>query len=368
MPVIVNIAGYPGVGKSTVGRLVAEGLKGRFVANHDSMAPAFALFDVGSPDWWSLVESIRCSTLLSATSICADTSIVFTNVLVSGQARDRRLIEQLAILGRRNDGLLAFTLIADEDVRRRRLTDPARLPPKLVDWKIGQQLPIRYALADDYFYESVGAAHQIIDTTELSAAETASGILDAIGSAGDMSAPEMAPGTITITGVRRARRIKRQFDAVITIEDPQTPTRWQLRFHQLPQPIHLLLAFEDLDEAHQGIVTATEDHVEQAIVFGRQFEQAKLLIHCHAGIARSTAIALAIIADRCGPGREAEALEQMLQLQPEAVPNLMVMRHADRLLNRQGALLACVIEWDRERPWNRRRREINRAAVLDGSG
>ena len=176
----------------------------------------------------------------------------------------------------------------------------------------------------------------------------------------------MTGGTITITGVRRARRIKRQFDAVITIEDPQAPIRWQLRFHQLPQPIHLLLTFEDLDQAHQGIVTATEDHVAHAIVFGRQFEADRLLIHCHAGIARSTAIALAIIADRLGPGREADALEQMLQLQPEAVPNLVVVRHADKLLNRRGALLGCVAEWDSGLDWNRRRRETNRGAVLIG--
>ena len=180
MPVIVNIAGYPGVGKSAVGRLVAGSLQGKFVANHDVMAAAFALFDVGSAEWWSLVEMVRGSTLLSAASICAGTSIVFTNVLVAGQARDLRLIEQLALLGRQSGGLHAFTLVADEDVRRTRLTDPTRKWPKLTNWTIGQRLPNQYALPDADFYDLVGVTHQVIDTTKQSALETGLTIIEAI--------------------------------------------------------------------------------------------------------------------------------------------------------------------------------------------
>lgn len=57
----------------------------------------------------------------------------------------------------------------------------------------------------------------------------------------------MVDQTIEITGASRARRIKRRFEAVITIEDPALPAARRVRFHRLPHPAHLALAFEDLD-------------------------------------------------------------------------------------------------------------------------
>lgn len=176
--------------------------------------------------------------------------------------------------------------------------------------------------------------------------------------------PGIEGGPIQITGVRRARRIKRKFDAVISIENPGA--RWgdRLRFHEHPHPPHLVLCFEDLDQPHPPIVTATEGGIQAALDFARDRPDASLLIHCHAGISRSTAIAIAIIADRLGPGREDEALSALLTLQPEAVPNLLVVQHADRLLGRNGALLELVLTWDRPRRWNQYRRLVNWAAVL----
>jgi hypothetical protein len=134
MPVIVDTAGCPAIGKVTIGRLAAERLQGRFVY---------------------------------------------------GQASDLRLIQRLSVLDRQSEGLYAFALIADEAVRRIRLTDRARRPPKLAERKIGQRLPNPYALTDGFFYESAGAAHQAIDTTERSAAEATAIILGTIGAARD---------------------------------------------------------------------------------------------------------------------------------------------------------------------------------------
>lgn len=170
---------------------------------------------------------------------------------------------------------------------------------------------------------------------------------------------------IEITGASRARRIKRRFEAVITIEDPGLPIGRRVRFHRTPHPAHLVLTFEDLDEPCPPIITASESHVMAAINFVRERPVGALLVHCHAGIGRSTAIALAIIADRLGPGHERRALEEMLHLQRRAVPNLLVVRHADAVLGRDGVLLRVVEEWDSQSPRNRHRRALNREAVLD---
>lgn len=171
-------------------------------------------------------------------------------------------------------------------------------------------------------------------------------------------------GQIEITSASRARRIKRRFEAVITIEDPDQAPSHRVRFHTPPIPPHLVLQFEDLDEPHDGIRTATVDQVSAAIAFARENQHATLLVHCHAGIARSTAISLAIITDRLGAGQEAAALAEVVRLQQFAVPNLIVVGHADAILGRDGALIGTVLNWDTGREWNADRRKTNRDAIL----
>jgi predicted protein tyrosine phosphatase len=173
---------------------------------------------------------------------------------------------------------------------------------------------------------------------------------------------------IVVTGFTRARRIKRRgFTGVITIEDPDVKPSHRLRFHEPDAPAHLVLRFEDLDSPSDRIRTATREHVADALAFARTVNGA-LLVHCWAGVSRSTSITLAIIADRLGPGHEPEALAELLKLAPEAVPNLLVTQHADALLERHGALLAVVHARDAMREQSRIRRRLNEAAVLNAYG
>jgi predicted protein tyrosine phosphatase len=170
--------------------------------------------------------------------------------------------------------------------------------------------------------------------------------------------------SIEVTGFSRAKRIKRRgFSGVITIEDPICPRRRQMRFNRHPHPSHLVLRFEDLDSAVTGIRTPTREDVIAAINFSKEVE-GPLLIHCYAGISRSTGIALAIIAERMGRGREGEALSELLNVRPPAVPNMMVVEHADEILDRNGRLLQTLKSWDETLGDNRARRILNREAVL----
>lgn len=142
---------------------------------------------------------------------------------------------------------------------------------------------------------------------------------------------------IAIVSLNRAKRMKRGYDAVLTIEDPRAKN--PLRFHRRPHPDHLVLRFEDVDDdLRPKIAAASDDQVRSAIDFGRCHASGRLLIHCFAGVSRSTAIGLAIIADRLGAGRESEAVEHLLRVSPTAKPNLHVLRRADVLLKRRGRL------------------------------
>ena len=104
----------------------------------------------------------------------------------------------------------------------------------------------------------------------------------------------METGSVAVTTLNRARRTKRRYDAVITIEDPGQ--RNPLRFHVSPHPEHLVMKFEDVDFRAQGIALPCQEHVAAAVKFGRRHPEGSILVHCKAGIARSTALALAIIA------------------------------------------------------------------------
>ncbi|WP_458098442.1 tyrosine phosphatase family protein [Roseomonas sp. WA12] len=174
---------------------------------------------------------------------------------------------------------------------------------------------------------------------------------------------------VTVSGLNWALRHKRDFSAVLSLEDPDA--RGGLRFHRQPGPRHLVLRFVDLDipppARYAGMPLfrmADRADIELALEFGRavQADGGHMLVHCHVGIGRSTAVALAILADRLGEGHEEAALAELLRIRPQAVPNLHVVSLADDILDRGGALLRTVQEWERDRPENHRRRAYNRTA------
>lgn len=146
---------------------------------------------------------------------------------------------------------------------------------------------------------------------------------------------------LAIMSLSRARAHKREFDAVITIEGTESNRGGCLRFHHEPRPAHLVLRFDDIETKHGSLRMATESDVLRAILFAREQDGKSLLVHCFAGLSRSTAIMLAILSDRLGAGHEAVAFARVLMMQPEAFPNLLVVELADRLLGRGGKLLSC---------------------------
>lgn len=166
-----------------------------------------------------------------------------------------------------------------------------------------------------------------------------------------------------ISGLSWALRHKREFDAVLTIEDPGHHSR-QLRFHRNPHPHHLILQFFDLDYAipdpyHKPWMTlASRENIAAAIAFGQQ--HANLLIHCRAGVSRSTAVAMTILA---ALGDDPQlALTTMLQLRPIAVPNRHVIALADDMLGYDGKLLEALDVWERSVQNNAMRRRLCRLA------
>ena len=92
---------------------------------------------------------------------------------------------------------------------------------------------------------------------------------------------------------------------------------------------------------------ATEQDIQQIIALAEELRSAKgrILIHCEAGVSRSTAAALIMYACWLGPGREHGAMMRVMAQRPIAIPNRRMVEIADRLLDRDGRLLAELSSW-----------------------
>ena len=67
-----------------------------------------------------------------------------------------------------------------------------------------------------------------------------------------------------------------------------------------------------------------------------KIEDGSLLIHCHAGISRSSAIALAVIARRLGSRKEEVAVNTLEHINPNCRPNKSIVEMTDEFLERDG--------------------------------
>ena len=110
---------------------------------------------------------------------------------------------------------------------------------------------------------------------------------------------------------------------------------------------HLKITVADISEHEVGMIIPTSDHLVEVIAFGRRWAaetggERPLLVHCFAGISRSTASSLAI-ACALRPEVEAEVFAAALRVaSASAQPNALMVRHADNLLERGGRLIAAV--------------------------
>lgn len=81
----------------------------------------------------------------------------------------------------------------------------------------------------------------------------------------------------------------------------------------------------------------------------------QFLIHCDAGLGRSTATGYIAWSLFLGPGREQQAFDAMKDscLESKLVPNSIIIALADAILGRDGQLMKPLTEWNRKVTWRR---------------
>jgi predicted protein tyrosine phosphatase len=116
---------------------------------------------------------------------------------------------------------------------------------------------------------------------------------------------------------------------------------------QRPQSVrvdnHLLLNMDDISDPIEGYILPHEEHVEKLIDFVTTWQRSSpLVVHCYAGISRSTAGAF-IAACALNPARDEMAIARFIrQASPTAQPNRRLVSLADDILGRNGRMISAV--------------------------
>ena len=138
-------------------------------------------------------------------------------------------------------------------------------------------------------------------------------------------------GTVAET---RASHMVTLLRLVDRVERPQTITADK----------HLILGMDDISSPVDGYTHPAEEHVVELVEFVRRWDRhAPLVMHCYAGISRSTAGAF-ISACALNPGRDETAIARAIRgSSATAMPNIMLVSHADRILTRNGRMVEAVM-------------------------
>ena len=110
----------------------------------------------------------------------------------------------------------------------------------------------------------------------------------------------------------------------------------------------LTLRFDDVIEPGTGLLPPEPHHIEALLEFGKGLASAiddplgHLLVHCHAGISRSTASMTILLAEARPDTDEDTIFAHIREIRSQAWPNSRMIGMADALLGRDGRLLAAL--------------------------
>jgi len=136
--------------------------------------------------------------------------------------------------------------------------------------------------------------------------------------------------TVASTGARR----------LITLIDRGTPVP---RPDAIAADAHLFLGVNDIVEVQDGLIAPAEEHVEQLLAFVGDWDRRDpIVVHCFAGISRSTAAAFITLCAVRPDRSEAEIALKLRRASRFATPNPRLVALADDMLGRRGRMVDAI--------------------------
>jgi len=104
--------------------------------------------------------------------------------------------------------------------------------------------------------------------------------------------------------------------------------------------------FDDFDmptNLYPDAVLPRLDHIQRVLAFANKFDDDDdVIVHCHAGRCRSSAMAIGILV-QAGLSPD-EAVEYVFRIRPRSVPNTLVLEHCETALGLNNSELRDLVE------------------------
>lgn len=114
---------------------------------------------------------------------------------------------------------------------------------------------------------------------------------------------------------------------------------------------HLRIEVNDIDEPQDGMIHPVEEHIASVLSFARSWDrEAPMLVHCWAGISRSTAAAFMTLCMLNPHTKEHRIAQALREASPTASPNRLMIRLADTALSRGGRMVSAIEDIGRGEP------------------
>ena len=124
---IVHINSYPGVGKLTIGRALADLIGGKLLDNHSVFNVAFALTEFKSPAFYDTVRAVREIAYRRILDLPSEVPVVLTNWYSQGSAwGEENWDRAIALAKERKCALNVVTLACLPEENARRIQAPER--------------------------------------------------------------------------------------------------------------------------------------------------------------------------------------------------------------------------------------------------
>jgi predicted protein tyrosine phosphatase len=127
---------------------------------------------------------------------------------------------------------------------------------------------------------------------------------------------------------------------LVTLIDPGTPVERPLG---VAESQHLRLDVDDINQPMEGYLAPDEESVLRLLEFGRTWDAtAPMVVHCYAGISRSSAGAFVIACDRNPDAAEHRIAVALRSAASHALPNRRIVALADHILSRRGRMIDAI--------------------------
>lgn len=148
--------------------------------------------------------------------------------------------------------------------------------------------------------------------------------------------------SVIVAGLHNAVRLSFRHRAThaISLLDPSAEIPWL----GLVSPMHQVIRMLDIEDPEQEHAP-TFDQVRTILEFTAALpDDSLLLVHCHGGVRRSTAVALAVLAQKQGMTSPEHLAASLRDVCEDPVPNLLLAHHADCVLGYKGRLVDLALK------------------------